>query len=360
MWNRNWLLACIVGALGGVGVRNLEAQAGAETRAANVDIVVLLRGEDLTATPVPFLRIRLARGADQVEAVTDAEGKAVFRNVALGSWRLTTPESLELKGGRAVGWDLNVEVAGPGLRLQLTNANAVHAAAGRPIHDSESNAGPPTLVKGGEPTGAMRYLGDDERPLAAFDRHEKDTGLGGRYVNLLPPMTLRERVELVTYEGIMGSWVTLGQQCDNPFSIVEAVGRELGFERIVRDGDKITMVDRGGFPRAAPLSKDENRWENKKNAVSNATDNDFLRDSQFARYQLTRRTDPSRIGVTFHFRLKPRRTKDGKNGYDISWGGESLGRDASKVRVSARGWIDDMYLIVTAARRACGRIEGLR
>jgi hypothetical protein len=99
--------------------------AGQQNAPVNVKVRVLLVDKDLNQKPVPFylINFRHAGSADPPATLkTDLDGKAE-RPLPAGHYSISTPKPVEL-GGKRFSWNLEIQITGTDLHLDLTNDNA--------------------------------------------------------------------------------------------------------------------------------------------------------------------------------------------------------------------------------------------
>ncbi len=104
----------------------LGAPAGAQVKTSNVKLRVILVDKDLNQRPVPHLTVVLAEQQDSTgsaqEVKTDFAGAADFQAIS-GKYRLTTPQGLDYQG-RHYSWNLEVDISGQTVSVDLSNDNA--------------------------------------------------------------------------------------------------------------------------------------------------------------------------------------------------------------------------------------------
>ena len=101
------------------------AGAGQHTATVNVKVRVLLVDKDLNQKPVPFyiINFRHAGSADPPTTLkTDLDGKAEAQ-LQPGHYSISTLKPVEL-GGKRYSWNLDIQITGAELHLDLTNDNA--------------------------------------------------------------------------------------------------------------------------------------------------------------------------------------------------------------------------------------------
>ena len=96
------------------------------SKTSNVKLRVILVDKDLNQRPVPHLAVVLAEaqasaGSAQ-EVKTDFAGTADFQAIP-GKYRLTTPQGLDYQG-RHYSWNLEVDISGETVSVDLSNDNA--------------------------------------------------------------------------------------------------------------------------------------------------------------------------------------------------------------------------------------------
>jgi hypothetical protein len=101
------------------------AGAGQQNAPVNVKVRVLLVDKDLNQKPVPFyiINFRHEGSADPPATLkTDLDGKAE-RPLPPGHYSISTPKPVEL-GGKRYSWNLEIQITGMELHVDLTNDNA--------------------------------------------------------------------------------------------------------------------------------------------------------------------------------------------------------------------------------------------
>ena len=93
---------------------------------SSVKVRVILVDKDLNQKPVPHLTIVLAADPDQpdprLELKTDFGGIAEFQ-ASPGKYRLTTPQGVDFQG-RHFSWEMDLQVSGESVSVDLSNDNA--------------------------------------------------------------------------------------------------------------------------------------------------------------------------------------------------------------------------------------------
>lgn len=93
---------------------------------SNVKVRVILVDKDLNQKPVPHLTIVLAADPNHPdpthELKTDFGGTAEFQ-ASPGKYRLTTPQGVDFQG-RHFSWEMEIQVSGESVSLDLSNDNA--------------------------------------------------------------------------------------------------------------------------------------------------------------------------------------------------------------------------------------------
>ena len=93
---------------------------------STVKVQAILVDKDLNQKPVPHLAIHVVADASPLgrprDGKTDFEGKADFQ-ASPGKYRLTTPQGVDFQGHHYV-WEVQIDVRGPSVSVDLSNDNA--------------------------------------------------------------------------------------------------------------------------------------------------------------------------------------------------------------------------------------------
>jgi S1-C subfamily serine protease len=148
--------------------------AAPQAEPVNVKVRVLLVDKDLNQKPVPFYIVSFrsqAGGKSSAELKTDLDGKAE-KQLAPGSYSLTTPKPVEL-GGKRYSWNLEIQISGTEQRIDLTNDNAKTEDVAPSASSLAENKSSP-----GAPSGELTALFDRLKNSVVAIHSESRNGSG--------------------------------------------------------------------------------------------------------------------------------------------------------------------------------------